>query len=42
LIDALVGALKASAVWAKLDVLWVLAAADSQAARRNWIADATI
>lgn len=39
LIDNLVGALKAGGVWAKLDALYVMAAADEQAARRNWIAD---
>jgi len=39
LIDALIVALKAAGVWSKLDALYVYAAADSQAARRNWIAD---
>jgi hypothetical protein len=39
LIDTLVGALKTAGVWSKLDALWLLAAADSQAARQNWIAD---
>jgi len=39
LIDNLVGALKTANVWTKLDAFYVLAAADSQAARRNWIAD---
>lgn len=34
--DTLVKALKAAGVWPKLDVLYVLAAADSQAARLNW------
>lgn len=36
LIDALIG----GGVWGKLDALYVLAAHDSQAARRNWVADA--
>lgn len=35
-IDALIVALKNAGVWTKLDVLYVLAAADSQAARLNW------
>ena len=39
LIDALIVSLKTAGVWAKLDALYVMAAADSQAARRNWIAD---
>lgn len=39
LIDTLVGSLKASGVWAKLDALYILAAHDAQAARLNWIAD---
>jgi len=39
LIDTLVGALKTAGVWAKLDALYVMAAADSQAARQNWIAN---
>lgn len=39
-IDALVRALKDSGVWAKLDILYLTAAHDEQAARRNWIADA--
>jgi len=37
-IDTLIGALKTAGVWAKLDVLYVRAAADSQAARLNWVA----
>jgi len=37
LIDALVRALKAAGVWAKLDALYVLAAHDAQAARLNWL-----
>lgn len=40
LINDLIKALKASGVWAKLDALYLFAAADAQAARRNWIADA--
>lgn len=40
LIDALVGALKAASVWSKLDALYIMAAHDAQAARRNWVADA--
>lgn len=40
LIDTLVGSLKAAGIWSKLDALYILAAADTQAARRNWIADA--
>lgn len=39
LIDNLVGALKTAGVWSKLDALYILAAHDAQAARRNWIAD---
>lgn len=39
LINNLIVSLKAAGVWAKLDALYVTAAADSQAARRNWIAD---
>lgn len=38
-IDALVRALKNAGVWAKLDILYLTAAHDAQAARRNWIAD---
>jgi hypothetical protein len=37
LIDVLVRALKASGVWAKLDLLYLMAAHDAQAARLNWI-----
>jgi hypothetical protein len=40
LIDALVRGLKAAGIWAKLDMLHVLAAHDEQAARRNWVANA--
>lgn len=36
LIDACIVALKAGGVWAKLDVLYMLAAADGQAALVNW------
>lgn len=39
LIDTLIGSLKTGGVWSKLDALYVMAAADSQAARQNWIAD---
>jgi len=39
LIDNLVGSLKSDGVWARLELFYVLAAADAQAARRNWIAD---
>lgn len=40
-IDTLVGALKTAGVWSKLDVLYVLAAHDAQAARLNWKAPAS-
>lgn len=36
LIDDLVGALKTAGVWTKLDVLYLVAAHDAQAARVNW------
>ena len=39
LINDLIVALKAAGVWTKLDVLHVMAAADSQTARQNWLAD---
>ena len=39
LINTLIKSLKAAGVWAKLDALYILAAADAQAARRNWVAD---
>lgn len=39
LIDTLVGSLKTAGVWSKLDALYVMAAADEQAAQRNWVAD---
>lgn len=38
-IDTLIGALKTAGVWSKLDALYLMAAADSQAARRNWVQD---
>lgn len=38
--NTLIASLKVAGVWAKLDTLWVTAAADSQAARRNWKGDA--
>jgi len=37
LINNLIGALITAGVWAKLDTLYLFAAADSQAARQNWI-----
>ncbi|MGV8840689.1 MAG: hypothetical protein ACWA6X_10340 [Bauldia sp.] len=37
LIDTFVGSLKTAGVWAKLDVMWVLAAHDEQAGRLNWV-----
>jgi len=40
LIDTCIGELKAAGVWAKLDVLYLFAAHDAQAAQRNWIQDA--
>lgn len=39
LIDATIVSLKTTGVWSKLVALYVEAAADSQAARRNWVAD---
>lgn len=36
LINALIRSLKTDGVWAKLDALYLLAAADAQAARLNW------
>lgn len=39
LINNLIVALIAAGIWGKLDALYLTAAADSQAARRNWIAD---
>lgn len=38
-INDLVAAVKDAGVWDKLDGLWLLAAHDDQAARRNWVAD---
>lgn len=38
LIDTTVGSLKSSGIWAKADLLW-FAGSDSQASRRNWVAD---
>lgn len=38
-INTFIKSLKTSGVWAKLDALYVMAAHDAQAARRNWIAD---
>lgn len=38
-INRLILTLKGVGIWAKLDALYVLAAADAQAAQRNWIAD---
>lgn len=37
LIDAAIVALKAAGVWSLLDCLWMMAAADSQAALLNWV-----
>lgn len=39
LINNLIVSLKTAGIWPKLDALYVMAAADNQAARRNWIAD---
>ena len=39
LIDDLVGSLKTAGVWAKLDALYMFAAANSQAALLNWVQD---
>jgi hypothetical protein len=36
LIDALITSLKADGIWDKLDILYILAAHDAQAARLNW------
>ncbi len=36
LIDDLIGALIDAGIWAKLDLLWIMAAADAQAACLNW------
>jgi|GEM_PF-1652617 len=40
-IKVLIAALKAAGVWSKLDLLYMLAAHDAQAARLNWINPAT-
>lgn len=40
LYNTLIKDLKAASVWAKLDALYILAAADAQAARQNLVADA--
>lgn len=39
LINALIKALKTAGVWAKLDALYLTAAADAQAGQRNWVQD---
>lgn len=39
LINGLISALVSSGIWAKLDAFYVMAAADEQAAQRNWVAD---
>lgn len=39
LINALIRSLKLGGIWSRLDALYLLAAADSQAARQNWVAD---
>lgn len=39
LINNLIGSLIAAGVWGKLDALYLLAAADAQAARQNWVAN---
>ena len=38
-INTLIVALKDAGVWSKLDALYLFAAADSQAARQNWVQD---
>jgi hypothetical protein len=40
LINNLIRSLKQAGIWSKLDAFYVMAAADAQAAQRNWIADA--
>jgi hypothetical protein len=40
IINACVGSLKTAGIWQKLDVLYLMAAADSQAACINWVAPA--
>lgn len=39
LIDACIVSLKTAGIWAKLEGLWIMAAADAQSARLNWVAD---
>jgi hypothetical protein len=39
LINNLINSLVSAGVWAKLDALYVMAAADAQSARQNWIAN---
>lgn len=39
LINDLIVALKDEGIWSKLDTLWLMAAADAQGARLNWVAD---
>ena len=41
LINTLINSLKTAGVWAKLDVLWIPAAHDSQAGRLNWKSPST-
>lgn len=41
LINACIVALKTAGIWSQLDVLYVLAAADSQAASLNWVSPST-
>lgn len=38
-INTLIKSLKTAGVWSKFTALWVMAAHDNQAGRRNWIAD---
>ena len=38
-INTLIKTLKTAGIWSKLDAFYVMAAADSQAARQNWVAD---
>lgn len=39
-INTLIGSLISGGIWSRLDCFYVMAAADAQAARRNWITDA--
>jgi hypothetical protein len=41
-IDAAIVSLKNAGVWTKLDVLWLLAAHDSQAGLLNWVSPSTL